>query len=68
MARKKKGWIQKSVSRMQRKGTVGSFTAWCKRRGYGGVTDSCIAEGLRSKDPAIRKKANWARNVRKRRG
>lgn len=43
----------------------GSFTAWCKRQGYSGVTQECIRQGLRSKNPAIRKKANFARNARK---
>lgn len=43
----------------------GSFTRWCKRKGYGGVTGECIAAGLRSKDAGIRRKANFARNARK---
>ena len=43
----------------------GSFTAWCKRQGFGGVTSECITKGLASKDPRIRKKANFARNARK---
>ena len=60
----KKRWIQSAMSKMKAKGTVGSFTAWCKRRGYKGVTAGCIAEGKRSKNPAIRKKANFAANVK----
>lgn len=43
---------------------VGSFTAFCKRHGFDGVTSECIAMGLKSKDPGIRKKANFARNSR----
>lgn len=39
----------------------GSFTKYCK----GKVTNECIAKGLRSPNPAIRKKANFARNSRK---
>jgi hypothetical protein len=39
----------------------GSFTKWCG----GKVTSECIQRGLRSKNPAIRKKANFARNARK---
>ena len=35
-ARKKK-WIQKAVKR------PGAMTAWCNRRGFDGVTDSCLA-------------------------
>jgi hypothetical protein len=42
----------------------GSFTAWCKRQGFSGVTSECIAKGLKSKNAAIRKKANFARNSR----
>ena len=59
-------WIQKAVARMKRKGTVGSFTAWCKQQGYGGVTSACIAAGKRSNNPKIRMKATFAGNVRKR--
>lgn len=43
----------------------GSFTAWCKRQGFEGVTQECIAKGLKSDNPDIRKKANFARNARK---
>jgi len=44
---------------------VGSFTAYCKRKGYSGVTSSCIAQGKRSKSAAIRKKATFASNSRR---
>lgn len=43
----------------------GTFTAWCKRQGFGGVTEECIQKGLNSRDAGIRKKANFARNARK---
>jgi len=43
---------------------VGSFTAWCKRRGYNGVTSECINEGKRSKLAKIRKKAVFADNAK----
>jgi hypothetical protein len=43
----------------------GTFTSWCKRQGFKGVTSECIAKGLASKDPGIRKKANFARNARR---
>jgi len=42
----------------------GTFTAWCKRQGFDGVTEECIAKGLASKDPRIRRKANFARNAK----
>lgn len=38
----------------------GSFTKYCN----GKVTEECIAKGLRSPNPKIRKKANFARNAR----
>lgn len=44
------------------KSKEGSFTAWCRSKGYDGVTAECIAAGLKSKDPGIRKKANFAKN------
>lgn len=47
----------------------GKFTAWAKKKGMakkgGGVSDSAIQAGLKSKDPAVRKRANFARNARK---
>lgn len=43
----------------------GKFTSWCKRNGYKGVTSECIKRGLRSKNPRVRKMANFARNARK---
>ena len=43
---------------------VGSFTAYCRRHGYKGVTNQCIQEGKASKSAAIRKKATFALNSR----
>jgi len=43
----------------------GAFTKYCKDKGYDGVTDACIKEGLKDQDPHIRKEANFARNARK---
>jgi len=65
MARK---WIQKATEKMEEKGTVGSFSAWCKRKGHDGATTACIKQGLASKDPAIRKKAQFAANVKSKTG
>jgi len=45
----------------------GTFTKWCARQGFDtsdGVTQECIAKGLASKDPRIRRKANFARNAK----
>lgn len=44
---------------------VGSFTAWCERHGFDGVTNAAIEAGKRSKNAAIRKKAVFAQNARK---
>ena len=43
----------------------GTFTKYCKNKGYKGVTSKCIAEGKKSKSKAIRKKATFAQNSRK---
>ena len=54
-------WIQPAVKEMKAKGTIGSFTKYCG----GKVTCGCIRKALKSKNSAIRKKANFANNVRK---
>ena len=43
----------------------GTFTEWCGRHGYDGVTAECISAGKSSNDPRIRKKATFAANARK---
>ena len=58
-------WIQKAKNKMEKKGTTGAFTSWCTDRGYGGVTDKCIEEGLSSKNITTRKRAQFAKNVQK---
>lgn len=57
-ARKKK-WIQKANVKK------GSFTAWCKRKGFSGATAECIAAGKRSKNATIRRRANLAATFKK---
>ena len=42
----------------------GSFTRWCKQQGFSGATRECEAKGKKSKNPAIRKKANFSRNAK----
>ena len=54
-----KNWMQKAVKK------PGSFTAWCKRQGFSGVTSACIAKGKRSKNATTRKRANLAQTFRK---
>jgi len=58
-----KKWMGKASARMERKGTVGSFTAWCKAHGYGGVTAGCIAAALK-KGGKLAKKAAFAKAAR----
>ena len=43
----------------------GKFTAWCKSKGYGGVTNQCISKGKNSKSSTIRKRATFAGNARR---
>lgn len=62
MKRKRK-WIQESVEIMKKKGTIGSLRRFCG----GKVTVVCIDRALESKNPSIRKKAQWFLNVNKRR-
>ncbi len=56
---KNRRWIQKAIKKR------GAFTQWCKRRGYSGVTQRCIEEGKRSKNPTTRRRAVLARTLRK---
>jgi hypothetical protein len=43
----------------------GTFTNFCKKKGYNGVTEKCIAEGKKSKNPTTRKRATFAGSSRK---
>ena len=42
----------------------GSFTDYCKRNGYSGVTSSCIAKGKKSPNAKTRSRATFAKNAR----
>ena len=61
MAKKKSKWMGKARARMKKKGSVGSFTRFCRSRGHDGVTAACIKEGLASKSKSIRRKAGFAK-------
>lgn len=54
-----KKWIQNAHLK------EGAFTSWCKKQGYGGVTNACIQAGLNSKNPTMRKRAQLAKTFRK---
>jgi hypothetical protein len=56
--KKKKKWMQESIEK------PGSFTAYCKSKGYKGVTDKCIEEGKKSPDSTTRRRANLAETFR----
>lgn len=64
-----KKFIQKAVKRMEEKGTKGSFTRMAKKSGGakkgGGIKDEFIEKELKSKNPTIRKKAQFAKNMKK---
>ncbi|MEM5878524.1 MAG: hypothetical protein QXF12_06640 [Candidatus Aenigmatarchaeota archaeon] len=51
--------IQEAANKMKQKGTIGSLREYCG----GEVTMECIEKGLKSKDPKIREKAQFAKNV-----
>jgi hypothetical protein len=56
-----KRWIQSAKKSIKRRGTEGSFTAWCVENGYGKkVNARCIAAGLKA-GGAIAKKAAMAK-------
>ncbi|MEM2695854.1 MAG: hypothetical protein QXU09_02835 [Thermoproteota archaeon] len=56
---RKRNWIQEAIK------NPGSFTAYCKRKGYKGVTQECIQEGLKSPNPTVRRRARLAKTLRK---
>lgn len=62
-------WIQKASEKMERKGTKGSFTRIAKKSGGikkgGGIKKSFIEKEIHSKNPKIRKKAQFAKNMKK---
>ena len=62
MAQKK--WMQGAQRKMQRKGTVGAFSQYCG----GKVTDSCIERALNSNNETLRRRAQFARNMRRQDG
>ncbi len=54
-----KKFIQKAKKEIEKKGTEGSFKKYCG----GEVTMDCIKKGLKSDDPKIVKRANFAKNI-----
>jgi hypothetical protein len=60
MADKKQGYLQKAKRQMKKKGTIGAFTDYCG----GKVTQQCIERALNSNDDTLRRRAQFAKNVR----
>jgi len=60
VSKKKEKWIQDAVEK------PGSFTNYCKRKGYKGVTQECIDEGKRSPDKTTKRRAELAETLRER--
>ena len=67
MSNRNRNWIQRAKNKMEQKGTKGAFTDWCKGKGYNGVTDKCIEEGLQSSNATTKARAQFAKNVQKKR-
>ncbi len=48
MAKKKKtGPLQKIKKAIEKRGTAGTFRAWCQRHGFSGGTEACARYALR---------------------
>jgi hypothetical protein len=56
-------WIQAATEKMEKKGTKGLFARQAERHGMS--TSEWTAKEKNSPDPAQRKRANFAANVRK---
>ena len=44
---------------------TGTFTRYCKSKGFRGVTKKCIEEGCKSKNKTTKKRACFAKNFAK---
>ncbi len=62
-SKSKKKWIQASKERMKRKGTIGSLRRIAKKKKGEKISRSELQQLARSKNPKVRKKAQWALNV-----
>lgn len=62
MATKKK-WMQKASKKMEQKGTKGSFSAAAKKAGKTSLEFAKKVLASKTASSAMKKKANFARNV-----
>jgi hypothetical protein len=63
---KSEKFIQKATEKMEKKGTSGKFSSWCKKEGLdkdGEVTKRCIDKAMKSDDSKVVKMANFAKNI-----
>jgi hypothetical protein len=60
----KKKFIKEAFKSFEKKGTAGSFTRWCKSKGFPKVNNACIKRGKKSPLLKIRRKAIFAQNIR----
>lgn len=44
----------------------GAFIKYCKGKGFNGVTNQCINEGIHSKNPHVQHRARLAKTLRSR--
>ena len=58
-------WIQKATDKMQEKGTVGSLRRATGAKKGQPIPEAKLEAAKNSDNPAMRKKANFAINVRK---
>lgn len=67
-SKKDDNFIQKAVSKQEKKGTSGKFGKWCESHGLssedGEVTMKCINKAMKSEDSAVVKMANFAKNIK----
>lgn len=56
-------WIQKAIKK------PGAFTAWCKRQGFSGATESCIEKAIavakRTGNKTLLRRAYLARTLKR---
>ena len=61
MVKQNKKFIQKAIPESHE----GRFTKYCKKKGFKGVSQKCISEGQKSKNPHTVKQANFAKTLRR---
>jgi hypothetical protein len=63
----KKGWVRKADAGIEKKGSEGEFTKYCKSEaggGYSGVTQGCVDHAAEHGSTERKQQAAFAANVR----